>query len=271
MADSLKALGKYGSEKPEEFQPVTIGSEGYTSAGSTHFYAGTVLHSDRLHRRTTPNSLRSRSIWPSESPLARWRAEPRGQHLPPRAPPAGATPTPVPGAHRGIFQSPGKSRPLRRPSQPPPRCHRPRSSLSCLSQAGKEIPSTLPRMSSVTAFFPTSSWPIIKTRTSPGRVFSAPTVTPRKPRRCCEKYIDGVKKDGAEVKTVTADGADEMVMSNNIGLVDVVFRKGNALAGANGATSAAPAEVFARALAKSLPATVPSTREQSLIRKRPNF
>ena len=62
-----------------------------------------------------------------------------------------------------------------------------------------------------------------------------------------EKYIAGVKKDGAEVKTITADGADEMVVSNNIGLVDVVFRKGNTLAGANGATSAAPAEAFARA------------------------
>jgi hypothetical protein len=73
-----------------------------------------------------------------------------------------------------------------------------------------------------------------------------------------QKYIDGVKKDGAEVKSVTADGADEMVISNSIGLVDVVFRKGNTLAGANGATSAAPAEVFARALAKSLPATMPS-------------
>ena len=52
-----------------------------------------------------------------------------------------------------------------------------------------------------------------------------------------EKYIAGVKKDGAEVKTLTAEGADEMVISNNIGLIDVVFRKGNCLAGANGATA----------------------------------
>ena len=59
-----------------------------------------------------------------------------------------------------------------------------------------------------------------------------------------EKYIVGVKKDGAEVKTLTADGADEMVVSNNIGLVDVVFRKGNTLAGANGATSTPPAEAL---------------------------
>ena len=73
-----------------------------------------------------------------------------------------------------------------------------------------------------------------------------------------QKYIDGVKKDGAEVKTLAAPGADEMVVSTNIGLVDVVFRKGNTLAGANGATSIPPAEAFARALAKSLPATVPT-------------
>ncbi len=52
-----------------------------------------------------------------------------------------------------------------------------------------------------------------------------------------QKYIDGVKKDGAEIKTIAAEGADEMVISTNIGLVDVVFRKGNTLAGANGATS----------------------------------
>ena len=49
-----------------------------------------------------------------------------------------------------------------------------------------------------------------------------------------------------------------MVICNNIGLVDVVFRKGNTLAGANGATSAAPAEAFARSLAKTLPALVPT-------------
>ena len=40
MADSLKALGKYGSEKPEEFQTVAVGDAGYTSAGSLLFYAG---------------------------------------------------------------------------------------------------------------------------------------------------------------------------------------------------------------------------------------
>ena len=40
MGDTLKALGKYGSEKPEELKPLPIGSEGYAAAGSTLFYAG---------------------------------------------------------------------------------------------------------------------------------------------------------------------------------------------------------------------------------------
>ena len=40
MADSLKALGKYGSEKPDEAKTVAVGNEGYTTAGSTLFYAG---------------------------------------------------------------------------------------------------------------------------------------------------------------------------------------------------------------------------------------
>ncbi len=40
MSDALKALGKFGSEKPDEFKTVPIGDEGYTTAGSTLFYAG---------------------------------------------------------------------------------------------------------------------------------------------------------------------------------------------------------------------------------------
>ena len=50
-----------------------------------------------------------------------------------------------------------------------------------------------------------------------------------------------------------------MVISNNIGLVDVVFRKGNTLAGANGGRVPGRPKPCSR-LAKSLPATVPSPR-----------
>ena len=76
-----------------------------------------------------------------------------------------------------------------------------------------------------------------------------------------EKYIVGVKKDGAEVKTLTTPGADEMVVSNNIGLVDVVFRKGNTLAGANGTNiaSAGPSPRLGQEPAATVP-TLDSTK-----------
>src|SRR5208337_3218267 len=60
----------------------------------------------------------------------------------------------------------------------------------------------------------------------------------------------------AAVKTLTSEGADEMIVSSSIGLFDVVCRKGNTLAGANGATNLKPAEAYARSLAKTLPAQV---------------
>src|SRR5205085_3034692 len=40
MGSTLKALGKYGAEKPEEAESLAIGSDGYASAGSMIFYSG---------------------------------------------------------------------------------------------------------------------------------------------------------------------------------------------------------------------------------------
>jgi hypothetical protein len=83
--------------------------------------------------------------------------------------------------------------------------------------------------------------------------FLRPYRDDKEAKEVLEKYKSGVKQDGAEVKTLQAEGADEMIVCSSIGLFDVVFRKGNTLAGANGATTLKPAESFARALAKSLP------------------
>ena len=57
-------------------------------------------------------------------------------------------------------------------------------------------------------------------------------------RRVFDKYVATAKQDGAEIKKIEAEGADRMVVSANIGLVDAVFLKGNVVGGANGATDA---------------------------------
>ena len=49
-----------------------------------------------------------------------------------------------------------------------------------------------------------------------------------------EKYLASAKQDGGEVKKIEAEGADRMVVSSNIGLVDAIFLKGNVIGGANG-------------------------------------
>jgi hypothetical protein len=72
-----------------------------------------------------------------------------------------------------------------------------------------------------------------------------------------DKYVEEAKANGAELKTLEADGADRMIVSSNVGLIDVFFQKGNALAGVNGAAQAKPAEAFARSFAKALPDHVP--------------
>jgi hypothetical protein len=74
-----------------------------------------------------------------------------------------------------------------------------------------------------------------------------------------EKYIETAREDGATIEPVDDSGADRMVVAANedIGLTDILFLKGNAVGGANGATVAKPAEAFAKAFAKALPQSVP--------------
>src|SRR5581483_5642695 len=61
-----------------------------------------------------------------------------------------------------------------------------------------------------------------------------------------DKYVASAKENGAETKMIEAEGADQMVVSSNFGLIDIIFRKGNAIGGANGTSEARPAEAFAR-------------------------
>ena len=65
LADSLKALGKYGSEKPEEFQTIAIGDAGYSAPAACCSMRVVITRRSCLPRMT-PSSRLLRSIWPSE-------------------------------------------------------------------------------------------------------------------------------------------------------------------------------------------------------------
>jgi hypothetical protein len=269
MGDPLKALGKYGSEKPEEFTPVAVGSEGYTSAGSLLFYAG------RYYTQivSTQDDAKFAAFALELAKRVAGRQQPGGA-------PAASAETALaskPGATNAKAEQPTASTP--NPANPSDAT----SATTAVSHGREGKPGSKPAEVSPATFF--ALLPRLdrqgdakyvaqdvfgysffsdvfmadyKTGDATWQGFLRPYRNAEEAKAFLDKYIDGVKKDGAEIKQLAAPGADEMVISTNIGLTDFVFRKGNTLAGANGATRPAPAEAFTRNLAKSLPPTVPA-------------
>ena len=255
MADSLKALGKYGSEKPDESKVSRRSATRATRPPAARSSTRASITPRSSRPRTTPSSPPSRSSWPSASPPGRSREAARRLPTVAASQPASAS-APAPTAES---TAQGRGRSARRRQARRPRRSRPATYFGFLPAAGKQGD---PKYVAQDVFGYSFLSDVFMADYKEGDVtwqgFLRPYRDAKEAKAVLEKYIAGVKKDGAEVKTLAAEGADEMVVSSNIGLVDVVFRKGNTLAGANGATSAAPAEAFARALAKSLPATVPT-------------
>jgi hypothetical protein len=265
MADALKALGKYGSEKPDEFKAVPIGNEGYTTAGSTLFYSGryyTQIVSTQDDPKFGAFALElakrvaaSQAPGGSKAPVGTGAA---GTSSPAAAAsgPSTGTPSAVASAEKAVG-SEGETKARPAPTKPAQPDFTPADYFALLPAAGRQGDAKYVAQDVFGYSFLSD---VFMADYKSGEVswqgFIRPYRDANEAKDVLAKYIISVKKDGAEVKTVVADGADELVISNNIGLVDIIFRKGNTLAGANGATSAPPAEEFARALAKSLPATV---------------
>lgn len=227
MADTLKALGKYGSEKPEEAKVINVGSEGYTTAGSTLFYAGpyyTQIVSTKDDPKFEAFALE----------LAKRIAERQ------RPAPAAAVASGAPGQPAGAI-----------PATP--------EALFGLLPAGpgRQNPKYVAQDVFGYAFLSDVFMAEYSEGSSNWQGFLRPYATPEEAAKVFEKYIESAKQDGAELKEVDSEGAQRMVISSNIGLVDAFFLKGNTVGGANGSTEAKPAEAFARAFVKTLPDRVP--------------
>jgi hypothetical protein len=265
MGDPLKALGKYGSEKPDEFKAVPIGSEGYTTAGSTLFYSGryyTQIVSTQDDPKFGSFALElAKRVAASQTPggsTAKAATAVAGTPDTAKAVKGSSanTPAEVASAEK-LAVSEGETKASTAPPKPAQPEFTPADYFALLPAAGRQgdakyVAQDVFGYSFLSDVFMAD----YKSGDVSWQGFLRPYRDAKEAKEILEKYTVGVKKDGAEVKSVTAEGADEMLISNNIGLVDIIFRKGNTLAGANGATNAPPAEEFARALAKSLPATV---------------
>jgi hypothetical protein len=249
MADQLKALGKYGSEKPDEAKTLAVGTEGYTTAGSTLFYTGkyyTQIVSTQDDTKFAAFALE----------LARRVAA--SQKLDGKSPAqevqAAAEPVGKPGESTAKTQVPPKPA----VAQPKTAVEITPATYFALLPAGdkqgdgKYLAQDVFGYSFLSDVFMAD----YKEGEATWQGFLRPYRDDKEAKEVLQKYLSSIKQDGAEVQIAQTEGADEMFISSSIGLFDVVFRKGNTLAGANGATKLKPAEAFARALAKSLPANV---------------
>ena len=252
MADALKALGKYGSEKPDEAKVILVGDEGYTSAGSTLFYAGkyyTQIVSTQDDPKFAAFALE----------LARrvaGKQKPGGSPAPAPGHVAASQPAPVP-APEETAESGSKAEAAHPAAASSTAEVTPATYFAFLPPAGKQGDNKYVAQDVFGYSFLSD---VFMADYKEGDVtwqgFLRPYRDDKEAKEVLEKYLASVKQDGAEVKTLTTEGADQMITSSSIGLFDVVFRKGNTLAGANGATNLKPAEAFARSLAKTLPAKI---------------
>lgn len=271
MGDPLKALGKFGSEKPDEFKTVPIGSEGYTTAGSTLFYSGryyTQIVSTQddpkfssfaleLAKRVAARQQPGGAAASTSSVAAHTESPGLASGTPATQPAASANISAASSA--APKDSPDGAKQARNKPDTASADVTPATFFALLPAANRQgDPKYVAQDVFGYSFLSDVFMADYKEGNDAWQGFLRPYRDAQEAKAVLEKYIVGVKKDGAEVKTLTAAGADEIVVSNNIGLVDVVFRKGNTLAGANGATNAAVAESFARSLAKTLPALVPT-------------
>jgi hypothetical protein len=244
MADPLKALGKYGSEKPEEAKVIPVGTEGYTTAGSTLFYAS------RYYTQivSTADDPKFSNFALELARRIAGKQVPGGDN---REASVAAAPKPADGLEpAAAAPQPGPATTISKPAAETT----PAVYFRFLPTAGKQgdnkyVAQDVFGYSFLSDVFMAD----YKEGSITWQGFLRPYRDAKEAKEVLEKYIASVKQDGGEIKTIQAEGAEEMIVSSSIGLFDVIFRKGNTLAGANGATSLKPAEAFARALAKSLP------------------
>jgi len=217
LSSPLNALGKFGSEKPEGAKAVDIGTEGYSAAGSTLFHAGPYY--------TQIVSTRDDAKF---SGFALELARKVAAKQKPEASVAGSKAVSTPDALFALLPSSGKAAP-------------------------KYIKEDAFGYSFLTRVFMAD----YKEGDAAWQGFVRPYPTPEAAKDVFDKYLATIKQDGGQVKTPAVEGADQFAVSDNVGLFDSVFRRGNVIGGANGGTDAARSEAFARSLLKALPANLP--------------
>ncbi len=227
----FRAQSKYNSEKPEAgFEPIKIGTEGYSSAGSLLFYADpfyTQIVSTKDDKQFAAIALE----------LARKIAV---KQVPEHSEGGEATPNKATALQDAIYAMFPKGQ-------------------------GRGAPTYVSQDVFGYSFLADVFMADYKDATVTWQGFLRPYATDDEAKAIFEKYIESARKNGGDPKVLSTEGADQFFVSSSIGLVDAIFRKGNVIGGANGAADSANneakaremADTFARSFVRSLPNDLP--------------
>jgi len=222
----LRAQSKYNSEKPDQLEKVAIGTEGYSSAGSLLFFVDPYY--TQIVSTVDDPKFANFTVEIAKKVAAKQR------------------PVAVAGGEGGEGATVGKAEATA-------------DALYALLPAQPEKAD--PKFVAQDVFGYGFLSDVFMADYKEGEVtwqgFLRPYPTVAEAEAVFAKYLTAAKGDGGDPKLAEAPGADQMVINANVGLVDVIFRRGSVIGGANGATDAAKAEAFTRSFVKSLPAAVP--------------
>ena len=223
-----RAQSKYTTEKPDTFEPVKIGSEGYSSASSVHFYTDP-YYTQVISTKDDPKFAAitldlAKRIAAKQAPVEQPTVGEGGKGAAPAASPAMKA-----DAIYGLL-----------PAGP-----------------GKADPKFVAQDVFGYGFLSEVFMADYKDGPVSWQGFLRPYASTDEAKAVMDKYLASAKQDGGDPRPIEAEGADQMVVNANVGLVDVIFRKGNVIGGANGSTEAAKAEAFVRGFVKGLPAALP--------------
>ena len=224
----LRAQSKYNSEKPDEIKKVEIGTEGYTSAGSLLFFV------DPYYTQIVSTV--------DDPKFAKFAAEIAAKVAAKQKPAtlAGGGEGGEGGSTVGKAEATADALYAILPAGP-----------------GKNDPKFVAQDVFGYGFLSDVYMADYKEGDVTWQGFVRPYPTVAEAEAVFAKYLAAAKQDGGESKLAEAPGADGMVINSNVGLIDVIFRRGAVIGGANGATDVAKAEAFARSFVKNLPAVVP--------------
>lgn len=245
MGSPLNALGKYGTEKPEEAESLQLGSAGYASGASVFFHAKSYYvqvvptsESDEFREFALAIARRiSNDILPGSAPEPEVESE--------------ADPT-LASADTSEAMTEAEAAPSDAEDADP-------TALFALlpEGPGRTNEQYLAQDAFGYAFLSDVFMAAYAEADLTWQAFIRPYATPERAQEIFDLYRADAESFDAKITEVETEVADAMFIAENFGLIEIIFRKGNAVGGLNDSTDLDAAQAFIDRFASSLPETVP--------------